>query len=33
MGSDNPAEPTRTAKAKIQAFKIYGRALEPGEVR
>lgn len=33
MGSDNPAEPARTAKAKIQNFKIYGRALEPGEVR
>lgn len=29
MGADNPADPTRAAKAKIEKLIIYGRALEP----
>jgi hypothetical protein len=32
MGADDPAEPAHAAQAQIQDFKIYGRALEPGEV-
>jgi len=28
MGSDNPADPARVAKAKIEKLRIYGRAIE-----
>ncbi len=33
MGSDNPAEPGRAANAEITQFKIYGRALDSGEIQ
>jgi hypothetical protein len=33
LGADNPADPSHAAKATIQNLKIYGRALEPAEIR